>query len=83
MNFSRLQISVFLGIAAIAWAAVLLIQGTQLTIDHLAPFSAVVGVLALGALLMEKFLWRHPWLHGWFVQRPDLRGTWEVQLQSD
>ena len=83
MNFSRLQISVFLGIAAIAWAAVLLIQGTQLTIDHLAPFSTVVGVLALGALLMEKLLWRQPWLHGWFVQRPDLRGTWKVQLQSD
>ena len=83
MNFSRLQISVFLGLAVAAWAAVLLIQGTQLTFEHLAPFGTVVGVLALGALAMEKLLWRQPWLHGWFVQRPDLRGTWKVQLQSD
>ena len=83
MNFSRLQISVSLGIATIAWATVLWLQGRQLSLTDLAPFSTVVGVLAFGALLLEKFLWRQPWLHGWFVQRPDLRGTWEVQLQSD
>lgn len=83
MNFSRLQISVFLGIAVGAWAVVLLVRGTTLSFDHLAPFSTVVGVLAIGALAMEKLLWRQSWLHGWFVQRPDLRGTWKVQLQSD
>lgn len=83
MNFSRLQISVFLGIAAIAWATVLLVQGTKLACSDLAPFSTVVGVLVVCALLMEKLLWRQPWLHGWFVHRPDLRGTWKVQLQSD
>jgi hypothetical protein len=83
MNFSRLQISVSLGIAAIAWATVLLAQGAKLALSDLAPFSTVVGVLAVGALLMEKLLWRQPWLHGWFVNRPDLRGTWKVQLQSD
>jgi len=83
MNFSRLQISVFLGLAAIAWAAVLLLQGVELGLSHLAPFSTVVGVLTLSALAMEHFLWRQPWLHGWFVQRPDLRGTWKVILQSD
>lgn len=83
MNFSRLQISAFLGIATAAWAAVLLIQGRQLALSDLAPFSTVVGVLGVGALLMEKVLWRQPWLHGWFVQRPDLRGTWKVELQSD
>lgn len=32
---------------------------------------------------MEKVLRRQQWLHGWLVQRPDLRGTWKVQLQSD
>jgi len=83
MNFSRLQISVCLGVAVLAWAIVLLAQGTTLSIGQLAPFSTVVGVLAIGALAMEKLLWRQTWLHGWFVQRPDLRGTWKVQLQSD
>ena len=28
-------------------------------------------------------MWRWSWLHGWFVKRPDLRGTWRVELQSD
>jgi hypothetical protein len=83
MNFSRLQISVFLGIAAIAWGTVLLIQGSKFALSDLAPFSTVVGILAIGARSMEKLLWRQPWLHGWFVHRPDLRGTWKVQLQSD
>ena len=83
MNFSRLQISVFLGMAVVAWALVLFVQGTPLSFSQLAPFSTVVGVLAIGALSMEKLLWRQPWLHGWFVKRPDLRGTWKVLLQSD
>jgi hypothetical protein len=75
--------TIFLALAVIAWALVLSIQGTPLSFSQLAPFSTVVGVLAIGALSMEKLLWRQPWLHGWFVQRPDLRGTWKVQLQSD
>lgn len=83
MNFSRLQISVFLGLATAVWAVFLLIQGVPLAFAHLAPFSTVVGVLALSALAMEHLLWRQPWLHGWFVQRPNLRGTWKVCLQSD
>lgn len=83
MNFNRLQISVFLGVAALAWAAVLLLQGVHLTLAHLAPFGTVVGVLALAALALEHALWRQPWLHGWFVQRPNLRGTWKVELLSD
>lgn len=83
MSFSRLQISVFLGLAAVAWAVVLLLQGVQLSLAHLAPFGTVVGVLAVSAFAIEHVLWRQPWLHGWFVQRPNLRGTWKVTLQSD
>jgi hypothetical protein len=83
MNFTRLQISVFLGVAAMAWAAVLHFQGVPLTLAHLTPFGTVVGVLALAALLLEHVLWRQRWLHGWFVNRPNLRGTWKVELHSD
>ena len=83
MNFSRPQICVFLLIATVTWAGMLWIQGRELSFGDLAPFSTVVGALTVFALLIEKVLWRHPWFHGWFVQRPDLRGTWKVQLQSD
>ncbi len=87
MTFTRLHISVFLGIAVLAWTAVLYMQGVQLTwaeiCVHLAPFSSVVGVLVTLALLLEHLAWPLPVLHGWFVKRPDLRGTWHVSLQSD
>lgn len=83
MNFTRVHIIAFLALSVIAWLAVLQIQGTPVSINHLAPFGTVVGVLAVIALILEHVLWRQPWLHGWFVKRPDLRGTWHVTLQSD
>lgn len=83
MSFSRLHITVFLAVAVIAWLVVLQLQGTAVSIEHLAPFGTVVGVLTLLGLALEHVLWRQSWLHGWFVQRPDLRGTWQVTLQSD
>lgn len=83
MTFTRLHISVFLAFSVVAWAGVLLIQGAPLNLKYLAPFGTVVGVLAALALLLEHWLWHQSWLHGWFVARPDLRGTWKVTLQSD
>lgn len=37
----------------------------------------------LALLAWDKLLWRMAWLHGWFVKRPDLRGTWRARLVSD
>jgi hypothetical protein len=83
MTFSRLHISVFIALAALVWWIVLLIQGTPVGWDHLRPFSIVVGLLVLIGIAFEHVLWRLPLLHGWFVKRPNLRGTWRVELQSD
>lgn len=83
MNFNRLQITVVLGVAVFIWFIILLIQGTSITYDHLAPFSAVVSVLVILSLLLEYFLWRKIWMQKWFVSIPDLRGTWEVEIISD
>lgn len=83
MRFSRLQISIILGIAVLVWYIVLLAQGTTVNLDHLAPFSSVVGVLVVLSLIVENYLWRKSWLQKWFISRPDLRGTWKVVIQSD
>lgn len=83
MSFTRLHISVFLALSATAWAAVLFAQGVPIQAQHLAPFGTVVSVLALSAIALEHYLWRLPFLQGWFVARPDVRGTWAVALQSD
>lgn len=82
MKLERLHITAFVVMAALMWLIVLYVQGTPVTWAHARPFSIVVsGLVAIG-LLLELVLWRHPWLHGWFVKRPDLRGTWRVELQS-
>lgn len=83
MKFSRIQISFVLAIAVLTWFIVLLIQGTTITLDHLTPFSSVVGVLVILSLLVEHYLWQKSWLQKWFVSMPDLIGTWKVVIKSD
>lgn len=83
MTISRLHIAIFLGLAAALWFIALLIFGTSITVEHLAPFSLVVSGLVVIHLLFEYWLWSKKWLQGWFIRRPDLRGTWRVVLVSD
>jgi len=81
--WSRLQITIFVGVAVVAWGSVLYLQGTPLSLGLLTPFSIVVGFLVCLGVLFDRFLWRLRLLHGWLVKRPDLRGTWRVDLYSE
>ena len=82
MKAERLHITIFLAIAALTWFIVLLMQGTPVTWEHASPFTSVISVLVLLGIAFEHWLWRQPFLHGWFVKRPDLRGTWRVEVRS-
>ena len=82
MKLERLHITSFVGIAALIWLIVLLCQGTPISWEHARPFSIVVSSLVGLGLLFEFVLWHQRWLHGWFVKRPDLRGTWRLELKS-
>lgn len=82
MKLDHLHIWVLVAVAAIAWWTVLLIQGTPVTEAHGEPFTIVVGVLVLFGLGLEHIFWRAPFLNGWFIKRPNLRGTWRIELQS-
>ena len=83
IKLERLHIGVFLGLSVLVWWIVLLIQGTHVTLAHLAPFGTVISFLVILGGVFDSMLWRWSWLHGWFVKRPNLRGTWRVELQSD
>lgn len=80
---TRLQITAALAVATAAWATALWLQGTPISREHLAPFTTVVGVLVIVALAMEHLLWRFRFFQGWLFDRPDLRGTWKVTIQSE
>ena len=81
VKLNRLHISTFLGLAALVWWLVL--GAPRVSWEYMQPFGTVVGVLVAFGAAFELVLWRWSWLHGWFVKRPDLRGTWRVELQSD
>ena len=81
MKLERLHISAFLGLAALVWWLVL--GAPRVSSEHLQPFGTVVGFLVALGGAFEFWLWRWSVLHGWFVKRPDLRGTWRVELRSD
>ena len=79
----RIHITALLVVAMAAWVVVLWINGTPLSWQYLAPYTIVGGVLGITVLLFEHYFWHLRLLHGWFVRRPDIRGTWRVSLQSD
>ena len=78
-----MHIVTFVGLVVILWGLAVVVLGVPVTIRYLAPFSGVVGVVAILWIALEHRLWRIPMLHSWFIKRPNLRGTWKVTLQSD
>lgn len=79
---SRLHLSTILLIAAALWGGMLVFDGMAVNGTWFRPFSTVVGVLLLLLVAFDLWVWRWRFLHGWFVPRPDLRGTWRVELRS-
>lgn len=79
---SRLHIGTFIALAVVAWVALLWIRGTPIGWDHLWPYGLVVSLLTLLATAFDRWIWAWRALQGWFVHRPDVRGTWHVDLKS-
>lgn len=80
---TRLHISSFIGLTIIVWLVALWFQGMPvLSLDFVKPFGIVVGAITLFVTMFNKYLWSSKIFKGWYVKRPDLRGTWEVELKS-
>lgn len=80
---SRLHLSALLLVAAALWGGMLVFEGVAVSGRWFRPFSTVVGVVLLLLVAFDLWAWRLRFLQGWFVPRPDLRGTWRVELHSD
>lgn len=80
---TRLHISSFIGLTIVVWLLALWLQGMPvLSADFVKPFSAVVGVITLFVTVFNKYMWSWKIFKGWYVKKPDLRGTWKVELKS-
>ena len=76
------QLTVLVYWVAIVWAAASLVGGTVPTLELFKHVSTVAGVVVLSLAAFDKWLWHWPMLRGLLVRRPDLRGTWQVELRS-
>jgi hypothetical protein len=81
---TRLHISSFLGLTVVAWLLALWAQGAPLIgWEFLRPFGIVVGTITFVAVIFARWAWAWRVFQGWYVKRPDIRGTWKVILHSD
>jgi len=78
----RLHLTTLIGITAIIWGFFLLAAGYPLTNNLFDPFSKVVGILVIVLFLFDKWLWKFPIIHSFFVPFSDVSGTWNGQIIS-
>lgn len=76
------QVKILVGIVLLAWLAALAAGGHPVPVSFLSPFSTVATVLTISVYVFDTWLWRCRIFHGWLVKRPNIRGTWRVQIDS-
>jgi hypothetical protein len=80
---SERYIKAIIYIAVLAWTIVLLVNHEAIHSSWLRPLSTVITVVLYAVLAFDLWLWKLPFLHGWFVKRPVIDGIWKVQLRSN
>lgn len=78
---SQIHLSAIIAITVVLWATTLFLSGFKITSDFFRPFSVIVCVLSILLLVFDRWLWRLRIFQGWFVSRPDLEGTWQVEIR--
>jgi hypothetical protein len=79
---SRARVYAAVGIAAVVWGAVLLVQGIPVNAAYVRPYSFAVAGVVVAIEVFDRWLWRIgpvPRL----ARRPLLQGTWKGRLKSN
>ncbi len=79
---SRIHVSTLLLISAVIWGSMLVIDGFSVPFSWFSPFSTVTGAIVLLLALFDRWAWRLPFLHPWFISTPNIRGTWKGYITS-
>lgn len=67
----------------LAWTIVLFANHQALHGSALQPLSIVITIVVYAVMAFDLWLWKLPILHGWFVKRPVISGTWKVTMRSN
>jgi hypothetical protein len=77
-----IHLNAVLAVALALYGVALFVAGVAVEIDWLRPFGIVGTVVGVVLGAFDKWLWKLPWLHPWFVETPSIGGTWKGQLTS-
>jgi hypothetical protein len=69
-------------VAVLAWTVILYINHAAIQSTWLKPLSTVTTIVLCAVMVFDLWLWKLPFLHGWFVKRPVIDGTWKVEIRS-
>jgi hypothetical protein len=78
----RSHLTAILAAAVGLWGVILFVAGSALDPAALRPFGLVTTLVALLVAAFDRWLWKISLLHGWFVKRPYISGTWAVEIRS-
>jgi len=76
------HLNAVLAVALVAYGVALFVAGVAVEIDWLRPFGIVGTVVGVVLGAFDRWLWKVRWLHPWFVETPNIGGTWKGQLTS-
>jgi hypothetical protein len=80
---NEIQLNSVIIIVAIVWGALLLLQGTPLTLNFFKPLTDISGILLILLGIFNKWAWRWRIFYPWLVRKPNIQGTWKGKLTSD
>ena len=81
MNSER-YIKAVIYATALAWTIILYVNHEAIRSAWFGPLSTATGIVIYAVIAFDLWFWKLPFLHGWFVKRPIIDGTWKVEIRS-
>lgn len=69
--------------AAIVFTAILWLNHEDIRSQWLQYLSTAISIVLIAVVAFDLWLWKLPFLHGWFIKRPVIDGTWKVEIRSN
>ena len=79
----RVQVSALIAVPLACVAASLWIAGEPLSMTWFTSYGLAASVTVFCLSAFNLWLWKLPFLQGWFVNRPRLAGNWKFTIRSD
>lgn len=77
---NRIQISAIVVLGVLIAVALEAAYTQEFHIGVLVRVFAAASFVNALVFLFDRYLWKLSWLHGWFVNRPDISGSWDVKI---